>query len=298
VREERNLMRAQRLSILGLAILLQSYGCTGEDEHEERHKAGDVLEDYPLVGVGDFRVRTDEFRSRVLLIHFFEIDSDECRAQVRQIKSLWFPHRGAGMNVLGVCPETDGTEILRTMKEWKLPYPVFLDPERRFTREFAPRKYPWNVVVGRDGRILLTEKGSWDRVRSAVKEAVQVKVQGPDHVRVQHLLIAFEGSVPGKNIERSKEDAAKLAAEVFERAKGGEDVSGLVKKHTSDVVPGIYSLANFNVEIDDDIEESERGNMVQSFGDVAFSLEVGEIGMTEYHSIKSRFGWHIIKRLE
>jgi peroxiredoxin len=264
----------------------------------ERHKAGDVLGDHPLEGAGDFRVRTSELRSRVLLIHFFETDSDACRAQVRQIKSLWFPHRAAGMNVLGVCPETGGKEILRTVKEWTLPYPVFLDPERRFTREFAPRKYPWNVVVGRDGRILLTEKGSWDRVQSAVKEAIQVKVEGPDHVCVQHLLIAFEGSVPGKKIERSKEDAAKLAAEVFERAKGGEDFSELVKKHTSDAPPGIYNLANFNVEIDDDIEESERGNLVQSFGDVAFSLEVGEIGMTEYHSIKSRFGWHIIKRLE
>jgi len=184
------------------------------------------------------------------------------------------------------------------VKEWTLPYPVFLDPEREFTRELAPRKYPWNVVVGRDGRILLTERGSWDRVQSAVKEAIQVNVEGPDHVQVQHLLVAFEGSVPGKRIERSQEDAAKLAAEVFERAKGGEDFSELVKKHTSDVLPGIYNLANFNVEVDDDIEESERGNLVQSFGDVAFSLAVGEIGMAEYHSIKSRFGWHIIKRLE
>jgi len=298
-------MRAQLLSVLGLvAILLQSSGCTKEDdrapedENVERHKAGDALGDYPLEGAGDYQVRTSELGSRVLLIHFFQTDSDTCRAQVRQIKSLWFPHRAAGMTVLGVCPETDGNDILGTVKEWTLPYPVFLDPDRKFTRDFAPRQYPWNVVVGRDGKILLTAKGDWDRVQAAVKEAIQVKVAGPDHVRVQHLLIAFEGSVRRKKIERSKEDAAQLAAEVFERAKGDEDFGELVKKYTSDVLPGIYNLANFNVEVDDDIEESERGNLVQSFGDVAFSLGVGEIGMAEYHSIKSRFGWHIIKRLE
>jgi len=246
-------MRAQLLSVLGMVILLQSSGCTREDDSVKRHRVGDILGDYPLEGAGDFRVRTSELRSRVLLIHFFETAS-ECRAQVGRIRSLWFPHRAAGMNVLGVCPETDAKEILRTVKEWRLPYPVFLDPERRFTREFAPRKYPWNVVVGRDGRILLSEKGGWDRVRSAVKEAVSVKVEGPEHLRVQHILIAFEGSIPGKKIERSKEAAAKLAAEVFGRAKGGEDFGELVKKYTSDVLPGVYNLANFNVEIDDDQE--------------------------------------------
>ena len=287
-------MRAPLLSILGLAILLQSSGCTQEDDDVERHKAGDALGEYSLEGAGEIQVRTSELRSRVLLIHFFKTDSEECRAQVGQIKNLWFPHRADGMNVLGVCPETDAKEVLETVTEWILPYPVFLDPERKLTREFAPRKYPWNVVVGRDGKILLTEKGSWDRVQSAVREAIRAKVEGPDHVSVQHLLIAFEGSVPGKKIKRSKEDSARLAAELFERAKGGEDFAELVKKHTSDVSPGIYNLANFNVEIDDDIEESERGNLVQSFGDVAFSLEVGEIGMAEHHSIKSRFGWHSV----
>ncbi|MHC4931349.1 MAG: hypothetical protein ACYTGV_04070, partial [Planctomycetota bacterium] len=109
-------MRAQFLLILGLAILLQNSGCARDDSNVERHKAGDVLGNYSLEGAGDFRVRTSELRSRVLLIHFFETESDECRAQVRQIKNLWFRHRAAGMNVLGVCPETGGTEVLRTVE--------------------------------------------------------------------------------------------------------------------------------------------------------------------------------------
>jgi hypothetical protein len=31
---------------------------------------------------------------------------------------------------------------------------------------------------------------------------------------------------------------------------------------------------------------------------VGFSLKVGEIGMAEFDHANSRFGWHIIKRLE
>lgn len=291
-------MGPRSLCALGLAALLLGAGCTREADDAKHRQAGEVLGDYLLEGVGDFRIRTSELESRVLLIHFFQIDSEACRAQVRRIKSLWFPHRGAGMDVLAVCPETDASEIARTVREWMLPYPVFLDPERRFARQLAPRDYPWNVVAGRDGRILLTEKGRWERVQAVVEAAVRARVEGPDHVRVQHLLIAFHGSVPGKRIDRTREEAAELAVEVFERARGGQDFNELVKAYTSDVFPGIYNLANFNVQTDDDIEESERGELVPSFGDVAFSLEVGEIGMAEHHSIKSRFGWHIIKRLE
>ena len=202
------------------------------------------------------------------------------------------------MSVLGVCPETPAKEIRRTVADWNLPYPVFLDRQRKFTREFAPRKYPWNVVVGRDGRILYTGNEDWAAVQSAVKDAVQVKVEGPDRVCVQHILIAFEGSVPGKKIERSKGDAATLAAGVLKRAKGGEEFGKLLKDYSSDTRYRVHRLTNFGVEPDDDLDESERGIVAQSFGDVAFSLEIGEIGMAEHHPMKSRSGWHIIKRLE
>ena len=41
-----------------------------------------------------------------------------------------------------------------------------------------------------------------------------------------------------------------------------------------------------------------RSGMVPGFGDTAFSLEVGEVGMTDHHAQASPYGWHIIKRLE
>lgn len=127
----------------------------------------------------------------------------------------------------------------------------------------------------------------------------------PAHVVVQHILIGFEGSVPGKNITRTKEAARALAAEVLARAQKGEDFDALVKQYTDDRPPGIYALANTDVPIAPlkpgtkaSGKEFPRGGMVKSFGDVSFSLKVGEIGMAEYDHANSRFGWHIIKRLE
>jgi len=127
----------------------------------------------------------------------------------------------------------------------------------------------------------------------------------PAHVVVQHILIGFEGSVPGKNITRTQEAARALAADVLARARKGEDFDALIKQYTDDRYPGIYAMSNNNVTpampkpgSRSTAREMPRGGMVKSFGDVSFSLKVGEIGMADFDHTNSRFGWHIIKRLE
>jgi hypothetical protein len=120
----------------------------------------------------------------------------------------------------------------------------------------------------------------------------------PAHVLVQHILIGFQGSVPQKQIARTKEDAEKLAKEVLERARKGENFDALVQQYTDDQFPGVYGLANNGVTPDVAKQEYARDGMVAGFGDVAFELSPGNVGMADYDAKKSPFGWHIIKRLE
>ena len=121
----------------------------------------------------------------------------------------------------------------------------------------------------------------------------------PERVTVQHILIAFKGSLPDDTkVTRSKEDAEKLALQVFERAKAGEDFAAMVKMYTNDSYPGIYKMTNKGVTPDNSKQEYSRTGMVRAFGDVGFSLEVGGVGLAVYDPATSRFGWHIIKRLE
>ena len=119
---------------------------------------------------------------------------------------------------------------------------------------------------------------------------------GMDHIQVQHILIGFTGSVPGKNITRSKEEAEKLANDVLARAKKGEDFDALVKEYTADSAPGIYGIANSGVTPAQG--EIARNRMVKGFGDTSFSLQPGEIGMASYDPKASPYGWHIVKRLK
>lgn len=116
------------------------------------------------------------------------------------------------------------------------------------------------------------------------------------HIKLQHILIAFAGKVPGKNITRSEAEAATLAAQLLERARAGEDFDALVKAHTDDRHPGIYGLSNRGVTPNQG--EFPRERMVPAFGDVGFALRPGETGMAPYDPAKSPYGWHIIRRIE
>ena len=124
-----------------------------------------------------------------------------------------------------------------------------------------------------------------------VKPAVE-----PQHVQVQHILIGFAGSIPGKGITRTKEEAKKLAYEILEKARGGADFDSLVRQYTEDSPPGIYGMSGKGVAPGQG--EYPRDQMVPAFGNVGFAISPGNIGIADYDAATSPYGYHIIKRLK
>jgi parvulin-like peptidyl-prolyl isomerase len=145
--------------------------------------------------------------------------------------------------------------------------------------------------------------GSSDDAADKTEETAAADTPGeqrvePDFVTVQHILIGFQGTLPGKNVTRTRDDASKLADELLEKARSGADFDALVKEYTDDSHPGIYKMANLGLQANPAAGLFPRGGMVKGFGDVGFSLEVGEIGVAVYDPEASKYGWHIIKRVE
>jgi parvulin-like peptidyl-prolyl isomerase len=121
----------------------------------------------------------------------------------------------------------------------------------------------------------------------------------PDHIKVQHILIGFQGTVRGKNITRTQAEAKTLAYSLLDSAKAGVSFDDLVARHTDDQAPGIYGMANTGVTAAGPSQnEYGRGQMVAAFGNVGFKLAVGEVGIADYDPTTSPFGYHVIKRVE
>ena len=138
-------------------------------------------------------------------------------------------------------------------------------------------------------------KGASVTEKAMAVSTMPVKPQvEPQHVQVQHILIAFAGS--GTRASRPMEEAKKLAYEILARARKGEDYDALVKQYTDDSPPGIYGMSGLGVA--KGAGEYARDQMVPAFGNVGFAISPGNIGIADYDPQTSRFGWHIIKRLK
>ena len=150
------------------------------------------------------------------------------------------------------------------------------------------RAVPANTEETKDPQILA--------LRKAARELALRPEENVEFVEVQHILISFEGrETPAK---RTKEQAEKLAAQIFARIQGGTEFSALVKENTDDQWPGIYGMVTDRAKMNQANNILWRKGMVAAFGDVGWRLKVGEVGVAAFDLDNSPYGWHIVKRLK
>lgn len=126
-------------------------------------------------------------------------------------------------------------------------------------------------------------------------------VESPDRVVVDHILIGVKHPRLPKGLPVS--EAGPLAADVREQLEAGGDWAELKERYSQDRPPngrarGPYPMFDDLARVPGRQGEAPRSQMAKAFGDVAFGLRVGEIGVANYHPQDSPFGWHIIKRVQ
>ena len=121
-----------------------------------------------------------------------------------------------------------------------------------------------------------------------------------DHIVVDHILIGVRSPSFAQG-KRTAVDARTYAHELFQKLQAGGDWDGAKRENSEDGPPGHpggpYAMANRGVEAAVATGEFKRDGMVPAFGDVGFTLNVGEIGIADYDLRTSPFGYHIIKRV-
>jgi parvulin-like peptidyl-prolyl isomerase len=107
-----------------------------------------------------------------------------------------------------------------------------------------------------------------------------------ERVAASHVLIQYKGSMRASpDVKRTKDEAKKLAAEVLNKAKKGQDFAGLAKQYSDE--PGAKDRAG-------NLGKFGKGQMVKPFSDAAFALKPGQVS----DIVETDFGFHVIKRTE
>lgn len=116
----------------------------------------------------------------------------------------------------------------------------------------------------------------------------------PPRVVVRHVLVSFD-TIGLVGVTRSKDEAEKLAQQVLQLAKSGRDFGDLVRFYSDDRHgDGSYAIANWNTPANAD--ERPREGTYRGFAKLAFSLEVGEVGLVPYSPTEAPSGWHVMVR--
>ena len=146
-------------------------------------------------------------------------------------------------------------------------------------------------------------------LRRMATELLQRPPIEADEVTVQHCLIATRGSgAISDKPSLTHAQAEQRAAVLLTQALAGADFNRLVLENTYDDIssaeePGVFVLLQPTAPpgerplLDVSTGRFWRDQMVPAFGEAAWRLKVGEIGVIEKSKTDSPYGYHIIKRL-
>lgn len=128
----------------------------------------------------------------------------------------------------------------------------------------------------------------------------------PRRVWIDQIHISFKGAKPDIGSVRPAAEARRLAYNLLEKIESGVEFDLLKKKHTddrdaTDAPNGPYVVVNSGVQHvarRDGVPEIPRDVAHPAWGDMAFALEPGEVGVVDYDKKTCPSGYHVMKRLQ
>lgn len=111
----------------------------------------------------------EEFRGKVVLIHFWASWCDPCKQEFPALSSLASEFGPAGLVVLGVA-EDSRERVEAFLEENRAGFPILIDQYGSVMRDYRAGVIPVSVIVGKDGRIIGTLVGPHDYASDQARE--------------------------------------------------------------------------------------------------------------------------------
>ncbi|MEO7149909.1 MAG: TlpA disulfide reductase family protein [Rhodanobacteraceae bacterium] len=128
-------------------------------------KAGDRVNDLVLPGLDGKPQSLSQWRGKLVLLNFWASWCAPCRKEMPQLAAAQQRYADHGVQIVGIA--LDQPEAVRDyLKHTPVDYPILIgiDADPVPTEHFGDRAglLPYNVLIGRDGRILDTKLGELD----------------------------------------------------------------------------------------------------------------------------------------
>ncbi len=116
---------------------------------------GEKAPAFNLKSVEGKTVSLDDYKSRILVIIYWQSDHDRSLPALKDGNELLEKFEQKGIQIISVIPDSDNKDAARNiLGENGISYPFFIDADRQFYSSYGIRVYPTTVIIDRDGIIV------------------------------------------------------------------------------------------------------------------------------------------------
>jgi thiol-disulfide isomerase/thioredoxin len=110
-------------------------------------------------------------QGRPVLISFWASDCAPCLAEIPALKSIYQQYSTQGLMLIAVAMSYDPpNQVLKTVQEAQIPYPVALDPDNHLATAFAEVKFtPSLFLLNQQGQVVYQNVGQWQETEIHVQ---------------------------------------------------------------------------------------------------------------------------------
>lgn len=173
-------MNSRFLAALGMTSAVAAACVRGDSEAPGRVEVGLPAPAYQSVSISGDTVSLASLRDKVVLLNVWATWCHPCRDEIPELREVHTRYAGRGLELVGVSVDAQGNEdaIREFMKEFRMNYPVWLDPDERVTNQFLVVGVPATFLIDRKGVLRWRKTGPIQPGDTSLVRAIESALAG------------------------------------------------------------------------------------------------------------------------
>ena len=117
--------------------------------------------DFTLTSLDGKLSRRSELAGKIVLLNFWATWCPPCKEEIPSIQKLADSMQGKAFTVMAVSVGEKKTTVAEFAKQWKMRYPVYIDPQNILGKTYASRGIPTTYVLDKQGGFIAAIIGSF-----------------------------------------------------------------------------------------------------------------------------------------
>jgi cytochrome c biogenesis protein CcmG, thiol:disulfide interchange protein DsbE len=141
----------------------------------DRVEVGQPAPSYAALGLAGDSVSLASLRGKVVLMNVWATWCGPCRKEIPELRAIHTTYKDRGLQLIGVSVDADGSDdaIRAFLKEFKMDYAIWRDPNEAVTATFRMAGVPATFLIDRQGVLRWRATGAVEPGDTSLANAIE-----------------------------------------------------------------------------------------------------------------------------